>query len=102
MNQPSYNKFIERVNSDGYLFYNSSIINVDDRADKIRNVVPIDANTIVNRISNNGPINIAFIAKFMKEFLPAKDLFTEALSEVISAKKANLLEINSKIFDATF
>ncbi len=94
LNQPSYDKFLDRIKPGGTLVVNSSIINLTKKRDDIK-IVAVSATELANEIGNSSLANMVCLGAL----LPALSLInmesiTKAMDEVVGKKKPELYELN--------
>lgn len=94
LNQPSYDKFLDRIKPSGTLIVNSSIINLTKKRDDIK-IVAVQATELANEIGNSSMANMVCLGAL----LPALSLIniesiTKAMDEVVGKKKPELYELN--------
>ncbi len=98
LNQPSLDKFEEKLLSDGLIVINTSMISREVKRSDIE-VVKIAATDIANKLGNVRVANIVLLGAFIKKsgLLKAESV-TQAIEELFSSKKPELVEINKKAF----
>jgi len=96
LNQPSLDKFAERIVPGGLVVVNSSLAKRDvGRSDL--NVVTIDATEIAQQLGNIRVANIVCLGAFIsKSKLLKTDSLAAAIEDLFSEKKPGLVEINKK------
>ncbi|MEA4912260.1 MAG: 2-oxoacid:acceptor oxidoreductase family protein [Oscillospiraceae bacterium] len=94
MNQPSFDKFIDRVAPGGVVIMDSSLIEAKpDRADI--KVFAVPATDLAEKNNLSGLSNMILFGKAAKEFgLGSDEAIVAGLKKSIPAKKANLLDAN--------
>jgi 2-oxoglutarate ferredoxin oxidoreductase subunit gamma len=97
MNETSYAKFQDRLVPGGTLIYDSSVIkSPSQRTDIIS--IPIPASDIAATMKNKGLANMALIGAFSAiSGLISLEALNNALADVTSASRRNLLAINKEI-----
>ncbi len=103
LNQPSFNKFSPYVKNNGYILYNSSIINIDENtktslAKRAVKLIPVDANPAADKAGSPKTLNMIFLGKFLHEFnYMLKEHFTSVIEKRFSGKN-KVIEMNKKAF----
>ena len=94
MNQPSVDKFIDSVAEGGVVVYDSSLI-TEEITRKDVTVVAIPATKIANEMGASKLANMILTGAMIKATgLADIETVEKALSKVIPAKKADMLELN--------
>ena len=98
MNQPSLDKFEERLLPDGLIVINTSMISRELKRSDLE-VVKIAATDIANKLGNVRVANIVSLGAFIKKsgLLKAESV-THAIEELFLSKKPEFVEINKKAF----
>ncbi len=98
LNQPSLDKFEERLLPDGLVVINTSMISREVKRSDLE-VVKIAATDIANKLGNVRVANIVSLGAFIKKsgLLKAESI-TQAIEELFASKKPELIEINKKAF----
>jgi 2-oxoglutarate ferredoxin oxidoreductase subunit gamma len=96
LNQPSLDKFEERIASGGLVVVNTSLVErVVQRKDL--EVVEVAATETANRLGNVRVANIVALGAFVSKTGIVKTASVErAIEELFSQKKSDLIEINKK------
>ncbi len=95
MNLPSLDKYEDDVVSGGVIFVDSSLIERKvKRTDVTVHYIP--ATTLAGKNGMPKLANMIIVGKLLKEFGEFGEGVNEALSKVISAKRADMLETNLK------
>lgn len=98
LNQPSLDKFEERILPDGLIVINTSLISREVKRSDLE-VVKIAATDIANKLGNVRVANIVSLGAFIKKSgLLKTESVTQAIEDLFSSKKAELVEINKKAF----
>ncbi|MDO4730961.1 MAG: 2-oxoacid:acceptor oxidoreductase family protein [Clostridia bacterium] len=99
MNLPSFDKFINEVEPDSYVFVDSSLIHKKvERTDLKVFYVPATNLAVENNLK--GLANMIMIGKMYKELkFCSEEAFQEELVKCIPPKKSHLLEFNKKALD---
>jgi len=96
LNQPSLDKFEERIVSGGLAVINSSLVSREVQRRDLE-VVKIAATEIANRLGNVRVANIVALGAFIEKTNLLKTQSIErSIEELFSEKKAGLIEINKK------
>ena len=96
LNQPSLDKFEERIVSGGLAVVNTSMVAREVKRDDL-DVVKIDATDTANRLGNVRVANIVALGALVAKTGLVKTASVErAIEEMFSRKKAGLIEINKK------
>ena len=101
MNQPSAETFINKLESGGFLMYNSSLISsIPFRGDIEISTVP--AGEIAGQVANERSSNMVILGAFIKFFkILGPDYIYKSIEEMLG-KKPKLVEISKKAFDAGY
>lgn len=99
MNQPSYTKFIEKVQSGGKAFIDSTLVNKKSEREDIEcHYIP--ATQIAEENGLQGMANIVLLGNAIKETgLCAIDTIRKAFESVVPSKKANLIDANMRAIE---
>jgi len=99
LNQPSYDKFAEKVEAGGYIVYDDSLIKRSDERTDI-NVYPIPASKLARENGYVGLANMIALGYMAKKtgFLSLETL-KEGLKKAVPASKAALLDKNIEALD---
>jgi 2-oxoglutarate ferredoxin oxidoreductase subunit gamma len=94
MNQPSYEKFKSKVGEGGYLFVNSSLIELKDPPKNV-NIIPIPVTEIAHKL---GSVRLANMIMFgalnaIKKFMPTDFLFSQ-IPDFLGTGKIKYLDEN--------
>jgi len=94
LNQPSLDKFEERLLPDGLVVINTSLISREVERDDLE-VVKIAATDIANKLGNVRVANIVALGAFIKKSgLLKNESVKQAIEEMFLSKKPKLVEIN--------
>jgi 2-oxoglutarate ferredoxin oxidoreductase subunit gamma len=97
LNQASYNKFMSRVTTNGYLIYDASLIKNSHCKTDI-NIYPVEASKEASLIANPKLANMILLGSFIKlSKLIEIDKVIETIEEIIPAKRKEMIEINKKL-----
>lgn len=100
MNKPSLDRFYQKVQHDGIIIYNSSLITEEIKIDNVK-VYGIPANDIALQIGNNKVANTVMLGAYLE----LTNLFTEELIEKVlkiflGEGKAALVGVNIEAINA--
>ncbi len=96
MNLPSFNKYINDVAADGYVVYDSALINAEVERKDLK-VYAIPATNMAMENGLKGLANIILLGQAIKAAgFTTLDSMIDAITKSIPAKKAHLLEPNIK------
>ena len=99
MNLPSLEKYFFETEKGGYVIYDSSLINKHEVRDDI-SIYPIPATKLANDNGLAGLANMIIMGKTIKETnLLTLEQLKNSLSQMVPAKKAELLEKNLKAIE---
>ncbi|MCQ2477204.1 MAG: 2-oxoacid:acceptor oxidoreductase family protein [Clostridia bacterium] len=102
MNLPSLDKYEDDVVPGGYIFVDSTLIERKIKRDDVK-VFYIPATKLAKDIDAPTLANMIMIGKVIKETgIVPYDNIDKALDKVVSARKANLKEINFKALDTGY
>ncbi len=102
MNLPSLDKYEDDVVPGGYIFVDSTLIERKIKRDDVK-VFYIPATKLAKDINAPTLANMIMIGKVIKETgIVPYDNIDKALDKVVSARKANLKEINFKALDTGY
>ena len=94
MNLPSLDKFEKDVAPDGYIFYDSSLINKAPQRDDV-NIIPIPATKMADELGTTKVANMVIVGAIIEKLnLMSQEVVMDAIGEVIKKKK--LIDINKK------
>ena len=100
MNEPSLDKFEDKVRPGGVLVINSSIIERKSVRDDIK-VIYCDAAHIAEDVGNPKGANVAILGALMANFdIVSNDKMAEAIKLELGEKKMKFLEGNMKAYEA--
>ena len=99
MNLPSLEKYYNETESNGYVIYDSSLINKQvERADV--NIFAIPATKMASDNNLNGLANMIIMGKVIKETnVLTLEQIKNSLTSMVPAKKADILEKNIKAIE---
>lgn len=100
MNQPSLTKFIDNVRPGGILMTNSSLVDVSGVTRKDIKIVEVDADNLAYQLGNRKIANVIIFATYMEIAKTMPIDVVKSIAMKILGKKPELLEMNSKAFDA--
>lgn len=93
-NEPSLNRFGDKVNEGGNLFYNSSLIK-NKPTDENFKVYGIPMNDIADTLEIPQVANMAMLGAYLKIInVFEEDVIIDSLAHFLGAKRENLLEVN--------
>ena len=96
LNQPSLDKFEEKIVSGGLAVVNTSMVKRRVHRDDL-DVVKVDATNTANRLGNIRVANIVALGAFIaKTGFVKTESVERAIEELFSQKKPGLVEINKK------
>lgn len=99
MNRPSLEKFEKTLIKDGYLFMNSSIIDIEPSRKDVK-IVKVPANEIASNLGNLKVANMVMAgAIIQKTKIVNLETFINVIKENFSGKKSNLIDINIKAIE---
>ena len=98
-NQPSLDRFLEKLDAGGALFANSSIVNTDIDRDDIT-VIEVPVTEMSIEMGNPKVLNIIMLGAFIgyTKVVP-KEVILDAIRHKIGAKKPELLPLNEEAFE---
>ncbi|MGG3467233.1 2-oxoacid:acceptor oxidoreductase family protein [Neobacillus pocheonensis] len=99
LNNPSFDKFEQKVRSGGLLIVNSSLVTrVSDREDI--KIIEVTATDMANDLGNSRVANMILLGAFLETSkIVSSDSILESLKKVLSADKHHLLEINKQALE---
>lgn len=98
MNKPSLDKFQQKIEKGGMLFYNRSLISESSFRKDIE-VIPVDANELALSIGDLRVANMIMVGAFTKKTnLFDQNLVKDILKRLISKDKMSLMDLNLKAF----
>ncbi|MCI7402093.1 MAG: 2-oxoacid:acceptor oxidoreductase family protein [Christensenella sp.] len=102
MNKPSLFKYLSETESNGQIFYDSSLI--EDKVERADvSIYEIPATQMASDNSLPGLANMIILGKVVKESkVVSYDTLMQALTKVVSTKHADKLEMNKKAIDLGF
>ena len=99
MNLPSLEKYYNETESNGYVIYDSSLVNKQATRDDIL-TIGIPATKLASDNSLDGLANMIILGKVIKETnVLTLDQIKSSLANMVPAKKADLLEKNIKAIE---
>lgn len=99
MNLPSFDKYFEATEKDGYIVYDSSLIQTNKSRSDVK-IFAIPATKMASDNSLNGLANMIILGKVIKETgVLSYEQIEKSLSSMIPPKKAELLEKNLKAIE---
>jgi len=94
LNQPSYDKFLQRIKSGGVLVVNTSLVELNEVRDDIT-IVQVPATEIAHELGNPAIANMVCLGALLPHLkLTDYAKVEKAMHEVVGAKKPELLELN--------
>ena len=99
LNQPSLDKFEDKVVGDGLIILNSTLVERDVRRGDLE-VVKIGATQAAQDLGNTRVANVVALGAFAeKTKLVKKENLSRAIEEQFSQKKGQLVEVNKKALE---
>ncbi len=99
MNLPSLLKFLDKVKPGGKLFINTSLIEEDVARDDIE-VIEVNANDIALEVGEGRVANMVMLGALINKVGIVKmDTIKSSLSDVLSKRNHDLLEVNKQALD---
>ncbi len=96
LNQPSLDRFEEKVVNDGLIILNSTLIEREVQRQQV-DVVKVGATQAAQRLGNTRVANVVALGAFAnKTKLLKPESLSQAIEEQFSQKKAELIDINKK------
>ena len=101
-NEPSLTKFVNRINQQGNLFYNSSLIkNKVDKSDA--NIYAVPMTELAQSLDKPQVANMVMLGAYLKKVDIFKDeIIIESLKHFLGSKKLDMLPINQKALSVGF
>lgn len=100
LNQPSLNKFQDKIESGGLVILNSSLVDTEVQRSDLE-VAKIAATEMADRLGNIRVANIVALGAFVKRSGILKlSSVEDALAQIFTGRKANLVEINKRALAA--
>ena len=94
LNQPSYEKFLERIKPGGALVVNSSIVQIEAKRNDIE-IIAIPAGDIANELGNANLANMVCLGALIgKMKLINMEQIEKAMEAIVGKKKPEMYEIN--------
>ncbi len=94
MNRPSIDKFEDSVAENGYIFYDSSLIDIEPQRKDI-NIIAIPATKIADDLGTTKVANMVIVGAIIEKLgIMSKDVVLDSIGEVI--KKQKLININKR------
>ncbi|MFZ5944582.1 MAG: 2-oxoacid:acceptor oxidoreductase family protein [Bacillota bacterium] len=94
LNQPSYDKFLDRIKPGGVLVTNSSLVTLERVREDIT-VIEVPATEIANEMGNPSIANMVCLGSLLPHLKLTDFAKVEAaIREVVGAKRPELLEVN--------
>ena len=99
MNNPSLDAFEARLQNNGYLFLNSSLVTNETRREDIQ-VVRVPANDVALEVGEKRAANMVMLGAYVEQTkVVTKPLIFEGLKEFFG-KNMKFLDVNKKAFEA--
>ena len=99
MNLPSYEKYEKETEKDGYIVYDSSLINKESAREDVK-TFGIPATKLASENGLEGLANMIILGKVIKETnVLTIEQIKNSLAQMIPAKKAHLLDSNVKAIE---
>lgn len=103
LNQPSLDRFYRKLAKEGQLVVNSTLVQPEALKDIAHGVFPVPASEIAEKLGNVRVANMVALGAYLKIRPIVKlDAVYEALSALLTGKKAGLREINKKAIMAGY
>jgi len=94
LNQPSYDKFLDRIKPGGVLVVNTSIVELNETRNDIA-IIKVQATEAANELGNPTIANMVCLGALLPHLkLTDYDKVEKAIHEVVGAKRPELLDIN--------
>lgn len=94
MNKPSLDKFINKVEDNGVILYNASLINEVNTEVKS---IGIPVNSIAAELGNSKVINMVMMGAYLEFFNTfSQDLIEKVLIKILGPEKEKMVDINIK------
>lgn len=101
MNQPSLDKFLPRIESNGLAIINTSLVDTSELNESNVRIVSVPANQIAEEIGNSKMANMVALGAYIEELgIISMDNVKEALKQVISPHYAHLIPQNAAALEA--
>ena len=98
MNKPSLDKFIDKVEDDGVILYNESLIN---EVTTNKQIIGVPVNSMAAELGNPRVINMVMMGAYSEVFKTfSQDLIEEVLIKILGPAKAKMVDINIKAINA--
>jgi len=102
MNQPSLTKFEDSVKPGGYLFYNSDLVNYENKRTDIT-VIAIPAQSLAHELGSDKVANIVVLGTIVGATgIVDKDVCIETIKEKLGKRKPKFLPMNLDAFEKGF
>jgi 2-oxoglutarate ferredoxin oxidoreductase subunit gamma len=100
MNRPSMERFVKDIKPGGYLFYNSSLIDVKPSRADIK-IIAVPANEIAESLGDPGIANVVMCGAIVENtsVVQMKSI-KMAMEKIVSSARVHLLELNHKALEA--
>ena len=96
MNKPSLRKFMPRMQGNGLLLYNSSLIEDNNLRDDIR-IIAVPCNSIADSLNTPRVANMVMLGALQAATNTfSKETLLTVMTEWLGKKKAHLLEVNKQ------
>lgn len=96
LNQPSYEKFLDRIKPGGVLVVNTSLIQPKNAREDIT-IVQVPATDVANELGNASIANMVCLGALLPHLkLTDYAKVEKAMEEVVGSKKPELVEVNLK------
>jgi 2-oxoglutarate ferredoxin oxidoreductase subunit gamma len=102
LNQPSFSRFQNLLQTGGFLLYNSSLVTPSSERGDIE-ILGVPTTELATKLGNVKVANMVMLGAFIRiSNLISFDLLQKNLSEILGAGKARLLKINEEAFQVGF
>lgn len=103
MNQPSFDKYVDKVTEGSVIVYDGSLVKTDVKTNEKTKVFDIPATKLASDNDLSGLANMIMLGKTVKESkIFTKDELFDSIKKVVSSKKPELLEKNLKAVQIGF
>lgn len=93
LNEPSLRKFIDKIEENGNLIYNSSLINEKVKKENI-NIYPIPSNDIAQELGNPKVSNMVILGAYLALNPNFEDKMIKVIEIMLGENKKELLKLN--------
>jgi 2-oxoglutarate ferredoxin oxidoreductase subunit gamma len=97
-NKPSFDKFVNKVENNGVIFYNSSLIS-DVSVNNLALGIPV--NDIASQLGNAKVINMVMLGAYLEHFQTfSQEIIEKVLIKMLGKDKAAMVDINLQALKA--